>query len=118
MSTNCNKNNDPRNGTNRLNRLPKALDTSFIAIDERDKKSLYQFCDNLAAYINYYYYDGLEKKTDWQSVFNIDELKKDGTSEPHLALFDSFLELYAIAQKDLNQFTGKHLDYFFETVLG
>ena len=118
MSTNCNKNNDPRNGTNRLNRLPKALDASFVAIDERDKKSLYQFCDSLAAYINYYYYDGLEKKGDWQSVFNIESLKADGTSEPHLALFDSFLEIYAIAQKDLNQFTGKHLDYFFETVLG
>jgi hypothetical protein len=118
MSTNCNKNTAPRNGTNRLNRLPKALDASFVAIDERSKASLYQFCDSLAAYINHYYFDGTEKKTDWQSVFNIDEIKEDGTSEPHLALFDSFLDLYAIAQKDLNQFTGKHLDYFFETVLG
>ncbi|WP_029274659.1 baseplate J/gp47 family protein [Pedobacter borealis] len=118
MSTNCNKNTAPRNGTSRLNRLPKALDASFVAIDERSKASLYQFCDNLAAYINHYYFDGTEKKTDWQSVFNIGEIKEDGTSEPHLALFDSFLDLYAIAQKDLNQFTGKHLDYFFETVLG
>jgi hypothetical protein len=118
MSTNCNKNTAPRNGTNRLNRLPKALDASFVAIDERSKASLYQFCDSLAVYINHYYFDGIEKKTDWQSVFNINEIKEDGTSEPHLALFDSFLDLYAIAQKDLNQFTGKHLDYFFETVLG
>ncbi|KIA95774.1 hypothetical protein OC25_04250 [Pedobacter kyungheensis] len=118
MSSNCNKNNAPRNGTNRLNRLPKALDASFVAIDERDKNSLCQFCDKLAAYINYYYYDGLEKKSNWQSVFDINSIKEDGTSEPHLALFDAFLELYAIAQKDLNEFTGKHLDYFFETVLG
>lgn len=118
MSSNCNKNNAPRNGTNRLNRLPKALDASFVAIDERDKQSLYQFCDKLAAYINYYYYDGVEKKANWQSVFDSQAIKEDGTSEPHLALFDAFLELYAIAQKDLNEFTGKHLDYFFETVLG
>ncbi|MGM9475502.1 hypothetical protein ACS5PU_03685 [Pedobacter sp. GSP4] len=118
MSTNCNKNTAPRNGTNRLNRLPKALDASFVAIDERSKASLYQFCESLAAYVNHYYYDGIEKKTDWKGVFSLDEVREDGTSEPHLALFDAFLDLYAIAQKDLNQFTGKHLDYFFETVLG
>ncbi|TCD10403.1 hypothetical protein EZ449_08610 [Pedobacter frigidisoli] len=118
MSKNCNKNNAPRNGTNRLNRLPQALDASFVAIDERSKEALYQFVERLSAYINYYYYNGAENKTTWQTVFNLNEIRNDGLTEPHLALFDAFLDLYAIAQKDLNQFTAKHLDYFFETVLG
>lgn len=118
MGASCNKNSSPRNGTNRLNRLPKALEASFVAVDERDKASLYDFCEELSAFINYYYFDGTEKSSTWSSVFKIGELKTDGTTEPHLGLFDAFLDLYAIAQKDLNGFTAKHLDYFFETVLG
>lgn len=118
MSASCNKNSSPRNGTNRLNRLPKALEASFVAIDERDKTALYDFCEKLSAFINYYYFDGSEKSGTWSTVFKIEELKTDGSTEPHLGLFDAFLDLYAIAQKDLNTFTAKHLDYFFETVLG
>jgi hypothetical protein len=118
MGTSCNKNNSPRNGTNRLNRLPKALDASFVAIDERDKAALYDFCEKLSAFINYYYFDSTEKSGKWDTVFKIEELRTDGSTEPHLGLFDAFLDLYAIAQKDLNGFTAKHLDYFFETVLG
>jgi hypothetical protein len=118
MGASCNKNNSPRNGTNRLNRLPKALDASFVAIDERDKAALYEFCEKLSAFINYYYFEGTEKSSKWNTVFKIDALKSDGSTEPHLGLFDAFLDLYAIAQKDLNTFTAKHLDYFFETVLG
>jgi len=118
MSISCNKNNAPRNGTNRLNRLPKALDANFVAIDERDKDALYAFCEKLSSYINYYYFDGVEQIGDWQTVFKKDKIRNDGLTEPHLALFDAFLDLYAVAQKDLNQFTAKHLDYFYETVLG
>ncbi|MET0573574.1 MAG: hypothetical protein ABWZ79_19295 [Pedobacter agri] len=117
MSKNCNKNSAPRNGTNRLNRLPKALDASFVAIDERNKAALYQFADRLSAYVNYHYYDDVAHQSNWKTVFNIDEIRDDGLTEPHLALFDAFLDLYAIAQQDLNQFTAKHLDYFYETVL-
>ncbi|RZK15950.1 MAG: hypothetical protein EOO86_15425, partial [Pedobacter sp.] len=118
MSKNCSKNNAPRNGSNRLNRLPKALDASFVAIDERNKEALYQFVERLGKYINYYYFDGTTQKSNWQTVFNSAEIKNDGFTEPHLALFDAFLDLYAFAQRDLNQFTAKHLDYFYETVLG
>ncbi|RYG16157.1 MAG: hypothetical protein EOO07_13880, partial [Chitinophagaceae bacterium] len=118
MSKSCNKNSAPRNGTNRLNRLPKALDANFVAIDERNKEALYSFCEKLSSYINYYYFDGAEQVSDWRTVFKKDKIRNDGLTEPHLALFDAFLDLYAVAQNDLNQFTGKHLDYFYETVLG
>ena len=36
---------------------------------------------------------------------------------PHLALFMSFLRLYSIAQKDLNELTGRHLRYYYEHIL-
>ncbi|MCD9019681.1 baseplate J/gp47 family protein [Parachryseolinea silvisoli] len=37
--------------------------------------------------------------------------------DPALALYVSFLKLYAYAQEDLNKITGKHLDYFFYDLL-
>jgi hypothetical protein len=36
---------------------------------------------------------------------------------PHLALFMAFLKAYGIAQKDLNEMTGRHLKYYYENVL-
>ena len=36
---------------------------------------------------------------------------------PHLALLMAFLNLYAIAQKDMNQLVAKHLDYYYKKVL-
>ncbi len=36
---------------------------------------------------------------------------------PHLALFMAFLQVHAIAQRDLNETTGRHLRYYYEDVL-
>jgi len=37
--------------------------------------------------------------------------------KPHIALFISFLRLFRYAQDDLNKFTQKHIDYYYEEVL-
>ena len=44
-----------------------------------------------------------------------DELKQKHT--PHLALIFSFLKLFSYLQGDLNQYTKKHLDFFYSTIL-
>lgn len=36
---------------------------------------------------------------------------------PHLALFMAFLQAYVVAQRDLNEMTGRHLRYYYENVL-
>lgn len=38
--------------------------------------------------------------------------------EPHMALLVSFLELYQYLRKDINQLTGKHLDFYYKDILG
>lgn len=38
--------------------------------------------------------------------------------EPHMALLVSFLELYQYLRKDINQLTGKHLDFYYKNILG
>jgi hypothetical protein len=40
-----------------------------------------------------------------------------GSHEPHLALFLTFLQLFQFFQGDLNQLTGRHLDFFYQEVL-
>ncbi|MCB9287765.1 MAG: hypothetical protein H6560_10645 [Lewinellaceae bacterium] len=37
--------------------------------------------------------------------------------EPHVALFISFLKLYALLQEDLNRMAQRHLDFFYREVL-
>jgi len=38
-------------------------------------------------------------------------------TQPHLALLLSFLDIYRRAQGSINQFTGRHLDYYYRDVL-
>lgn len=38
--------------------------------------------------------------------------------EPHIALLVSFLELYKYLRNDINQLTGKHLDFYYKDILG
>jgi hypothetical protein len=48
------------------------------------------------------YFRGGLSRTDWP---------------PHLALFMAFLQAYLVAQRDLNEMTGRHLRYYYENVL-
>lgn len=41
-----------------------------------------------------------------------------GRHPPHTALYLSFLRLFGVLQGDVNRFTGRHLDYYYQTVLG
>lgn len=41
----------------------------------------------------------------------------DGNTRPHVALFIAFIELFKNAQYDINNFTQRHLDYFYEEIL-
>ncbi len=41
----------------------------------------------------------------------------DGNTRPHVALFIAFIELFKHAQYDINKFTQRHLDYFYEEIL-
>lgn len=117
MTDSCNKNSFPADGTSRDNRLPAGLKTNFVLIDERSKSDIYAFINAFGEYINYTRIDGSSTET-WLNAFDASSISEDGNTEPHLALMDAFLDVFSTAQGDLNAFTSKHLEYFYETVLG
>lgn len=116
MSNNCHSNHLlQRDGTSRHQRLLKALLPEYVAVDERKIKDLESFALKYAREIQYY--DSVnEKNGDWEVFFNKNADTAQRT-EPHYALFLSFLQLFRIAQDDLNQLTERHLDYYYREVL-
>ncbi len=43
--------------------------------------------------------------------------RNEGNTQPHIALYIAFVEMYKYAQNDINKFTQRHLDYYFKEIL-
>lgn len=118
MSENCNNAKHPllRDGTSQLRRLLKALLPSYVSVDERSMEDLIAFARRYAEEIFYYDTNNL-KNGNWVDFFNhaIDE--QGSQTEPHYALFAAFLDLFRVAQDDLNTITARHLDFYYREVL-
>lgn len=116
MSNDCRDSNLlQRDGTSRQQRLLKALLPDYVAVDERKIKDLKSFVQQYAQEINYYDAEN-NVSGDWTSFFD-KKLDPDQHTEPHYALFQAFLQLFKVAQDDLNQITRKHLDFYYRDVL-
>ncbi|MEX2639613.1 MAG: hypothetical protein WD266_02925 [Balneolales bacterium] len=125
-----------RDGTSRQQRLLKSLLPGNLAVDERKTGDLLRFIKKLAAEVNYYginneiigswegFLDGdkdlqhfLDDNRDPEAAFQDYIERKNGHTEPHIALLLTFLKLYKTAQGDLNLITEKHLDFYYKEVL-
>ncbi|MEX2566041.1 MAG: baseplate J/gp47 family protein [Cyclobacteriaceae bacterium] len=123
-----------RDGVSQQQRLLKTLLPSYVNVDERSMKDLFQFVLELGAEIQYYEYDGASAtviKDTWDIFFKITDenwdqfdlegyltkLKIQAETKPHLALFFGFLYIFRIAQEDLNTITSRHLDFYYRDVL-
>lgn len=120
-------------GTNQLQRIPLALDRSYIQPDERSLRDLIRYGRRLAEEIRYYNPSG-QAIGDWRAFFRtlenqdtaeiLTELQLQGLLEnkrdwpPHVALFLVFLKLYQILQKDINELPLRHLRHYYENELG
>jgi len=113
-------------GQSQQERLPEALAEHYVDIDEYSREDLLRFMQQLAPHINFYASNNAETPVgDWQNFFPFD---KDNITEwlsqlgddtpPHLGLLLSFIELYQHPQKVINQLTGKHLDFYYQDILG
>lgn len=117
MSGYCHTNNFlQRDGTSQQQRLLKALLPEYVAVDERKIKDLEEFAKKLAAEIRYYN-ESNSHDGDWVEFFT-KSVDPGQQTDPHYALFHAFLQLFRIAQDDLNQLTRKHLDFYYRDVLG
>lgn len=116
MSENCNnKQALQRDGTSQPQRVLQALLPDYVAVDERSMSDLIAFTQKLNTEIRFYNLaDAIDG--DWTGFFD-KIISEEQRTEAHYALFIAFLELFAIAQKDMNTITKRHLDYYYREVL-
>ena len=115
MTKNCFDNPIVRDGTSQQMRLIRSLLPEYVSVDERNFEELKQFVLEFSREINFFNLND-QPAGDWFSFFN-GKVAPEQRTEPHYALFQAFLELFKIAQEDLNTLTRRHLEYFYQDVL-
>ncbi|MCB9350525.1 MAG: hypothetical protein H6573_23860 [Lewinellaceae bacterium] len=126
-----------RDGTSQQQRISKALDPDFFALDERSLWDLLKFAQRYAGTLIYFNQNN-EAAGDWSgflegdkdtlnemvaylknpSYFDHQPEKKERYSRPHFALFLTFLSLLQEAQVQMNQITQRQLDFYYRQALG
>lgn len=106
-----------RDGTTQQQRLLQALLPSYVAVDERNMEDLITFAEEYAKEI--YYYDNSDNTDgDWVAFFKDKLIREDESkTEPHYALFIAFLDMFRVAQNDINSITERHLEFYYKDVL-
>lgn len=128
-----------RDGTGRNRRRLPALSPDYFLLDERGHADLLRYIQGLARLLRYPGPDG-ELTGNWSAfledpsgtallqhvldylrdpeVFARDPYRQQWLSRPHFVLLLTFLELLTPLRHGLNQFTRRHLDYYYREVLG
>ena len=131
-----------RDGTGQAQRFSAPLNPGYTPIDERSIADLIRFAQLYAKELNFFDSENNVSGT-WQNFlgngsdegnkvfitelieyinnpgrFVNDPEKSERFSKPHLALFVSFLQLLEYIKRQLNGFTGKHLDFYYYDILG
>ncbi|MCP4121841.1 MAG: hypothetical protein GY751_08825 [Bacteroidetes bacterium] len=113
MSDCKNKNPLALSGTAQENRMPKFLDPDRVQIDGKTEEDYRRIVQELAKLVQYY--DGNHlREGGWEDFFEGSEFEKEN---PHIALFNAFIELIQYAQDDINDITAKHLEFYYKDVL-
>ncbi|WP_333873263.1 baseplate J/gp47 family protein [Methylobacter sp.] len=130
-----------RDGTSQAQRLLAALQADYVAIDEHSLKDHLTLAHAFAKELKYFNADNVEDG-DWQGLLNPDGLEgKDfadwlqqiedfikqpltvaddsyyNLHRPHFVLYLTFLQLLQKTHGQLNQLTGRHLDFYYRQVL-
>jgi len=119
-----------REGTYQFERFPDALNNDYVKIDERSLIDLVKQSAEYAKFVNYCNELNIQDG-DWQEFFEevydyknkkikfstIEELETNASTSPHLSLFLAFLQIFNLAQENLNTLTEKHLDFYYQNIL-
>ncbi len=116
-----------RDGTSQKARPQKALNPTFILVEERTMEDFLDFAFRFSEQLKYYNLTDTAEGT-WQVFFSMFSTKekirkliqdwgKTQEMEPHQALFLSFLKLFEHLKNDINQITQRHLDFFYKELL-
>jgi len=83
-----------------------------VSIAEKIKNSL-RFIDILFSGI----FNNMRLIVEGSRKYLFNQLNVNQEVSPHIALFFSFIEIYKNAQNEINNFTERHLDYYFGNIL-
>ena len=122
-----------RDGVSQRNRLLRALEPDYVAVDERDLSDLITFVQEYATNLNYYD-ESNNIKGDWSPFFagdvkqmvayinNPESFADDEStlrrlSQPNLVLLFVFLRLLRYPQQQFKALTQRYLDFYYKEVL-
>jgi hypothetical protein len=111
-----------RPGTSQAQRLAATPDPGGLRLDERSEADLRAWAAGLAKQLNFFNEKNGVTGT-WETFFAPDEatlaeLRSRGEVPPHYALFLAFLKLFGWAREHFNGLTKRHLDFYYEQILG
>ncbi|EOR94500.1 hypothetical protein ADIARSV_2346 [Arcticibacter svalbardensis MN12-7] len=115
-----------RDGQTQQQRTPQLLDPKLAPVDQRTKEDFYKYIQEISKQIKFYELNPAGKNIiengTWDSFFNLsmEEVNALGSSNslpPHLALWNSFIELFEKPKALLNTLTQRHLDFYYHDVL-
>lgn len=119
-----------REGTYQWQRLAEGLKEGFYKPDDRSLEQLVMQVAQFASYVKYYD-TTLNESGNWEAFFeflydyqsnklkftNIDSLLSRGDLPPHLGLLLSFLKTFQSARDEMNTYTNRHLNFYYNDVL-
>ncbi|MBT9314475.1 baseplate J/gp47 family protein [Leptothoe spongobia] len=118
-----------RDGTGQRQRLLRALQPDYVAVDERTLEDGLRFAQTYAKQLGYFNLSN-QLDGDWSGFFSGDiqqmldylEHSDDVTDDdpsvsPHLALFLTFLKLFQYPQQQFKELTQRYLDFYYRDVL-
>lgn len=120
-----------RDGTNQYQRLLDALRPENAPIDGRGMRERLRFAVDYATKVQFYDL-AHQPSGDWKDFFDAQAYLRpelddaawaewfqglDGSMQPHMALFFSFLELLQVCVDHLNTLTQRHLDFYYRSIL-
>ncbi|MCB9230942.1 MAG: baseplate J/gp47 family protein [Bacteroidia bacterium] len=126
-----------RDGISQLQRKSPILDPAYVSVDERSLGDLLLFAREFARNL-VFYNENNEPAGDWSgflgesesfrknlvawmegsNTFSHDPILQAELARPHRVLFLAFLRQLQELQTQLNQFTQKHLDFYYRELLG
>lgn len=131
MSDECNIQHPlKREGTYQFSRLPEGLKNGFLKPDDRTSETIIRQMALYAKQVNFYN-EQLLPDGDWtqffRSIYNydngslqiskIDDLRSSGKVVPNNGLLLTFLKLFEAFRSNYNDFTKRHLDFYYKDVL-
>ena len=115
----------PEQGRSQAERLIKALQQDYVAIEERDLDQLFDMLKKLSQQLQFYTHTPNTSDANWSAFFPFELgqasqwiTQNQGKVEPHLALISVFLEQYiagpVVQQNNIKQ---SYIDFYYQQVL-